>query len=177
MTATASTALSRRARRWAPWAALLVVLAVALGIGARSGSGDRTPEQRTESIASRVRCPVCQGLSVAQSKSGAARAIYEEIDRQVTDGRSDDEVLAYLVSRYGDGILLRPPANGISGLVWAVPVVALVAGFGALAVAFRRWRPAPVRPPSDDDRRLVAEALERSDGRRDGRVDGQGDGR
>jgi cytochrome c-type biogenesis protein CcmH len=148
------------ARRWLPWAALLVVLAAALVIGTRSGSEPATAAERTESIAGRVRCPVCEGLSVAQSKSGSARAIYEEIDRQVRDGASDDDVLGYLVSRYGDGILLRPPATGISGLVWILPVVVLVGGLGVLAFAFRRWRPA-AGVPTEDDRRLVAGALDR----------------
>lgn len=150
-------------RRWAPWALLALVLVVALAVGTRSGQSAATPGQRAEAVASRVRCPVCQGLSVAQSKSGSARAIYDEIRRQVGEGRSDDEVLAYLVSRYGDGILLRPPGSGVSGLVWAAPVAALVAGFGALALAFRRWRPAGVRVPTDDDRRLVADALDRGE--------------
>lgn len=160
MSATGSTL----ARRWLPWAGLLVALAVALAIGSRSGGGPATVQQRTERVAARVRCPVCQGLSVAQSKSGSARAIYTEIERQVQSGRTDEEVLTYLVSRYGDGILLRPAAGGISGLVWAVPVAVLVAGLGALAVAFRRWRPA-TRVPTEDDRRLVTDALERGDER------------
>ena len=63
-----------------------------------------------------------------------------EIRSHVEAGQTDEEIRAYLASRYGDDILLRPEGSGVGGLVWALPVAALVAGLAGLVLAFRRWR-------------------------------------
>jgi cytochrome c-type biogenesis protein CcmH len=131
-------------KRWLPWLALLVVLTTALIAGASAGSGEpATAAERTSRLAKELRCPTCRGLSVADSDAKAADAIRDEIQVRVTAGQSDDEVRAYLVSRYGEDILLKPRGSGFTGLVWAIPVVALVAAGGGLAFAFRRWSRGP----------------------------------
>jgi cytochrome c-type biogenesis protein CcmH len=147
-------------RRWLPYGLLLVVVGVALFLGTRSG-GPPSPAQRGAHIASEVRCPTCEGLSAAESESPAALAIRKEIRRRVDAGESDDEIRSFLVGRYGGDILLRPGATGVAGLVWALPVAALVCALAGLGVAFRRWR---VRAglsggASAEDRLLVEQAL------------------
>lgn len=142
-------------RRWGPVIGLLLVLAAALVLG--RGAHVSTPAARAERIASGIKCPTCQGLSVAQSKASSARAIYVEIVRQVDTGSSDEDVRAYLVSRYGVSQLLRPEATGEGSVVWIAPVAFAVAAFAAMAVAFRRWRPSGA-VATDDDRELVARA-------------------
>ena len=125
-------------RAWAPIAALGVVMVIALVLGrART---DNSLEARTRSIASGIKCLVCQGLSVEQSKAGPARTIHQEIERQVRQGRTDADIRGFLVGRYGKELLLIPESSGAGSVVWAAPVVATVVAFGALAMVFRRWR-------------------------------------
>ena len=148
--------MSSVVKRWVPVICMLIIAVGALIIG--RGSAPVTAAARAERIASGVKCPTCQGLSVAQSKAGPARAIYSEITRQVAAGASDDDVRAYLVSRYGVSELLRPEATGAGSVVWIAPVTLLVLAVAGLAVAFRRWRPSGIAA-TDDDRVLVASAI------------------
>jgi cytochrome c-type biogenesis protein CcmH/NrfF len=147
-------------RRLAPAVALVAVVVTALVIGGagRSG-GPRTPAARAQAIASDLRCPVCQGLSIADSHSPTAEAIAEDIRRRVAAGESDSAIRATYVARYGEWILLRPETTGVGALVWILPVAALLAAAGGLAVAFRRWRRQPTLAASDEDRALVEAAL------------------
>ena len=112
--------------RRAAWLLLALVLAVALFAGARSHGGPPTVNQRVHRIASQVRCPTCEGLSADESDAAASRAIRVDIRRRVEQGQSDGEIRAYLVSRFGQEILLKPPASGVGGLVWALPVIAFI---------------------------------------------------
>ncbi len=151
-------------RRWALPAVLLIVIVGALGFSARDIGRPPTAEERAQSIASRVKCPVCNGLSVQQSEAGLARTIYAEILRQVQSGRSDAQVTQYIVDTYGREQLTRPDASGIGSIVWIAPVVLVVLSLAGLAAAFRRWRPSGSRTPSDADRALVQRALRREGG-------------
>ena len=126
-------------QRWSIIAGLVLVAAATLFVG--RGRPAATDADRTERIASGIKCPTCQGLSVAQSKASSARAIYSEISRQVIAGASDNEVRAYLVSRYGESQLLLPESSGAGSVVWIVPVMLAVLGAAGLVVAFRRSRP------------------------------------
>jgi cytochrome c-type biogenesis protein CcmH len=145
-------------RRWAPWAALAVVLAVALVIGSRPAGGPTTSADRVRHIAAELRCPTCRSQSALESDAEVSRAMRAEIQRRVDAGETDAQIRAYFVSKFGKDILLRPEGRGVSALVWILPVVALVAAIAGLVVAFRRWRPRAVTV-SDDDRRLVEDAL------------------
>jgi cytochrome c-type biogenesis protein CcmH len=75
-----------------------------------------------------LRCPVCQGSSIQESPSAEATAMKEIVRERLSKGESEDEIKAYFVSRYGDWILLAPPAHGINLLVYILPVVLLAAG-------------------------------------------------
>ena len=145
-------------RRWFPWLAMGVVLAVALVVGSRPDDGPRTTDDRVRSIAAELRCPTCRSQSALDSDAEVSRAMRDEIARRVEAGDSDEEIRAYFVSKFGKDILLRPEGRGLTALVWILPVVAVVAAVAGLVVAFRRWRPRGVAV-SDDDRRLVEEAL------------------
>jgi cytochrome c-type biogenesis protein CcmH len=126
--------------RWLPWMALAVVLAVALAVGASRRGSTTTEAARVTRITSEIRCPTCRGLSAAESDAKTAQAIRTEVAREVHEGRSDAQIEAYMADRYGQDILLRPPSSGLAGLVWVLPVVALVIAIAGLTVAFRRWR-------------------------------------
>jgi cytochrome c-type biogenesis protein CcmH len=148
-------------KRWAPLIAMLVVVVASLVIGSRS-SGPATAEQRTNAIAARVKCPTCQGLSVAQSKTELATALHDEIERQVTLGRSDAQIISYISSKYGDGLLINPPATGAGAVVWVAPIAFLVMAFAGLVVALRRWSSAGHRDVDDADLAAVQRAQEQA---------------
>ena len=147
-------------RRWLPWGLLAVVLAGALAVGARDDDGPRTVAERADALAAELRCPTCRSQSALESDAEVSRAMRAEIRDRLAAGETDAEIRGYFVSKFGTDILLRPEAGGVSALVWALPVVALVCAVAGLVVAFRRWRPGAASV-SDEDRRLVEEALRR----------------
>lgn len=140
--------------RFAVIVGCLLLLLGALIVG--KGTTSNSVQARTDRIASDIKCPTCQGLSVKQSSAGPAKAIYSEIQRQVTEGQSDADIRGYLVSRFGIEQLLRPEATGVSALVWIAPVVFGVVALAALLFAFARWRKNTTPPFNPDDEALVA---------------------
>lgn len=139
----------------------LLVVVVALVVGASGGDAPPDDAERAQAIAGSVRCPTCAGQSVASSGAPAAAAIRADIDRRVAAGQTADEIRASLVAAYGERVLMNPPASGLAGLVWVLPVAVLVVALGGLALALRRWRPASVAAATEEDRQLVAEARRR----------------
>jgi cytochrome c-type biogenesis protein CcmH len=103
-----------------------------------------------------MRCPTCRGLSAAQSDAPSAEAIRDEVRRRVQDGESDDQIKDYLISRYGEDILLQPRSR----LVWALPVVGGAVAVAGLALLLRRRRAGSGGKASDEDEALVAQALQ-----------------
>lgn len=132
-----------------------LVLVAALGLAAFGLSRALAPEQPhtpaavTQQVAASLRCPTCQGLSVADSPSQLAEGIRRTIHDQAQAGRSPDQIRAYFVARYGEWILLSPPRHGLGWLVWALPMVVLVAG-STLAWRFARRRATLPTASSDE---------------------------
>lgn len=141
------------------WSLMAAIAAVLLAFGATRSSGPSTQEERIDSISKRLACPTCNGESIYVSRASAAESIRNEIARQVAAGqRADDEIVAYIESRF-PGSLLLPPAEGVDSLVWILPVVALVCGFGGLVVVFRKWQREGAVRADPDDAGIVAAAL------------------
>ena len=134
--------MADRATRLPLWARVtlpLVVLVVALVVGSgHLGAGPPTPAQRAAAIESRVRCPSCTDLSVAQSNSTTAIAVRHQIESMVAAGSSTADIDQTLVSEYGQTILLTPPDTGGIPLIWVIPLVLGVGAVVAVAVLF--WR-------------------------------------
>ena len=145
--------------RRAMWAVMAVLLVGALAIGSPR-NGPVTEEARVRRIGSDLRCPTCQGMSVADSEAPAAVGIREEITRRVAEGReTDGQIKDFILGLYPN-ISLRPETRGLGLVVWALPVVAGAAVVGGLAlVLLRRQRRAEPAGLTDDDRRLVEQAL------------------
>ncbi|HEX4902458.1 MAG TPA: cytochrome c-type biogenesis protein [Acidimicrobiales bacterium] len=143
--------------RW-PWIVLVALLAGALVVATVGDTGPRTTAERARSVAESIKCPTCQGQSVADSSAPAARAIRTEIARRIEAGETDDEIRDYIAGIYGEENLLTPPRDGVAGLVWFLPVAGLVVAAGGLAVVFRRWRAPDDVDVSDEDRELVEQA-------------------
>lgn len=148
----------RTFRRWS-WLVIAALVVVALVRAGVSDGTARTAEEQVRDIAATIKCPTCRSQSVAESDAAAARAIRADIARRVSDGQSADEIRDAVAATYGEEVLLTPGRSGLEGLVWILPVVALVLGLAALSAAFARWRRTPARSASDADRELVEQAL------------------
>jgi cytochrome c-type biogenesis protein CcmH len=101
-------------------------------------------ESRTSAVASQLRCPVCQGLSIQDSPSELAVQMRGVVRDQLGAGKTPDEVKAYFVDKYGEWILLEPKAQGFNILIYLLPIAAVLAGIAVIAMAVKRWSaPAP----------------------------------
>jgi len=136
---------------------LALVVGAALVVGTHR-PGAQTAGQRASVIASEVRCPQCSGESAEVSDAPAAKAVRQFILQGVQAGETNGQIEQQIEDRYGSDILLRPPAAGVAGLVWVLPVVALVVALGGLVLAFRRWHRLTLAEVSDADRERVAQA-------------------
>lgn len=121
----------------------LVVLAAAVALAIvliRGPEETLTLEERVQEVASGLRCPVCQNLSVADSSSPLAHEMREDIARDLRAGKSSEEIRQEFAASYGDWILLAPPRSGINLVAWAAPGVLLVVGAAIAVMRTRRWR-------------------------------------
>jgi cytochrome c-type biogenesis protein CcmH/NrfF len=107
------------------WLAAFVVVFVTIFT---TGATTSTVERRIAHLESIVRCPACEGLSVAQSNATSSIAVRHEIERRVQAGDSDTSILTSLQDRYGSAILLTPSSRGLGVLLWIVPFAAIALG-------------------------------------------------
>ncbi len=115
---------------------------------------DPALEAATKSVASQLRCPVCQGVSIQDSPSELAQQMRTVVKEQLAAGKSPDEVKDYFVSKYGEWILLEPKARGFNLLVYALPAALVLGGAVFLVFLVKKWTAAPVTVNSargDDD--------------------------
>jgi cytochrome c-type biogenesis protein CcmH len=105
-------------------------------------------DARTEEVAGLLRCPVCQGLSVADSPSTMASNMRGQVKDLVAAGYDEDQILAYFERSYGEFVRLKPPLRGVNWLVWLAPVMGLLLGAAVIVWALRAPRP-PAGVPVD----------------------------
>jgi cytochrome c-type biogenesis protein CcmH len=122
----------------------LTVLLVVAGLAVWRSTED-SGASAAERIASSLRCPACEGETVAQSRSPMAAAMREVIADQLATGHSPDQVRAWFAQRYGPAVLADPPHDGISTLLWILPGGVLLIGLVLAARTLRRR--SAVRPP------------------------------
>jgi cytochrome c-type biogenesis protein CcmH len=103
---------------------------------------------RVNNIAKELNCPTCTGINLSDCRTLTCEQWREQIDELVVEGYSDQEVLDYFSTRYGDQVLQEPPRRGFSLLIWILPVVALVGGGIWLVIILRKWRQEPVAVPA-----------------------------
>jgi cytochrome c-type biogenesis protein CcmH len=110
-----------------------------LAVGPRGPqlSGPRL-DARTDEIGALLRCPVCQGLSVADSPATMARNMKAEVREKLAAGYDQEQILEYFERSYGEFVRLQPPMRGVNWLVWFGPVAGLIAGGAVIAWALKR---------------------------------------
>jgi cytochrome c-type biogenesis protein CcmH len=123
---------------------LVVAMAAALTFGAASIAKEAVPmaqdeavEQRMLVISEDLRCLVCQNESLAGSRAELAEDLRREIREMIRAGKSDREITDYLVNRYGDFVLYRPPLKPVTWLLWFGPFVLLLGALAGLAIYLR----------------------------------------
>jgi cytochrome c-type biogenesis protein CcmH len=139
------------------FASLLVAPAYAVS-DPRELLPDRQQEQRAETLGHQLRCLVCQNESVEESNADLARDLRRIIRQRIVAGDSDQQVVEWMVARYGNFVRLKPPFNAMTLLLWGAPGIAVLAGIAAVLVA-RRRRPAAPAPLTEAERRRLTELL------------------
>ncbi|MCB1029715.1 MAG: cytochrome c-type biogenesis protein CcmH [Acidimicrobiales bacterium] len=148
--------------KWIAWVAMLVVIVVALFVGT-VGQPSPTEAERAQNLAETIRCPSCKSQAVASSETPASKAVRELIWERIEAGDTDEEIRDYVASRFpGQDLLLDPEGSGFSGLVWALPVVFVIAAVAGLVMRFAGYRAQPLTA-SQEDKSLVDAALRASE--------------
>jgi cytochrome c-type biogenesis protein CcmH len=124
---------------------------------------DPALEARARALHKQLRCLVCQNQSIEDSNADLARDLRVLVRERLTAGDSDEEAIAFIVDRYGDWVLLKPPVKGETLPLWGAPVLVLWLGGLLVFVWFRRRRqtvPATSAELSADERRRIDALLE-----------------
>jgi cytochrome c-type biogenesis protein CcmH len=124
---------------------------------------DPVKAARAVKLADKLRCLVCQNQTIADSNAELANDLRGQIREQIAAGRTDDEILAYMVQRYGDFVLYQPPFKTTTVLLWTGPALLVIGGAFVLARNLRR-RQIGEAPLSDEERTRAKRLLEGDDG-------------
>jgi cytochrome c-type biogenesis protein CcmH len=123
-------------------------------------AADPVAEKRLQDLSSELRCLVCQNQTIADSNAELAQDLRHEIRGMIKEGKSDKEIIDFMVVRYGDFVLYRPPVKGITLLLWGGPLALLLIGLFALVRYLRqRARLLADDQPLSADEASRAEAL------------------
>ncbi|MBR0914943.1 cytochrome c-type biogenesis protein [Bradyrhizobium japonicum] len=117
-------------------------------------------EARARAISDGLRCLVCQNQSIDDSKAEFARDLRLLVRERLNLGESDEQIRAFLVNRYGNFILLKPPFEWETALLWGMPALVLAAGGIALLFGLRRLQSTPIAPLSQAERDRLAAVLD-----------------
>ena len=126
-------------------------------------AADPVLEQRLISISEEMRCLVCQNESLSGSRSELAQDLRREIRDLIRQGKTDAEIRTFMVDRYGDFILYRPPVKPTTWLLWIGPFVLMIAGITALLMYLRRRNSQVNSTVLSDDENKRIDALLRED--------------
>jgi len=144
------------------WLTLVLLALSAVSLQAREAAPlapDEATEKRLVAISSELRCLVCQNESLSGSHAELANDLRREIRTLIQQGKSDAEIMDFMVSRYGDFVRYRPPLKGTTLLLWFGPGLLLVGGLGALLIYLRRRSNAVDDSPLSTEEQQQAERL------------------
>ncbi len=158
--------------------ALVMCMVMALpAIGTQAHAAQAVPladdpemQARMKRLEYELRCLVCQAESIAESHSEFAQDIRREVARMMKEGMSDQEIRQFLVDRYGDFILFRPPVKSTTMLLWAGPLLLLSIGVVVIGVILLRRRRTEAGAPrlSEEDHRRASALLTAGEGKGEG---------
>jgi cytochrome c-type biogenesis protein CcmH len=125
---------------------------------------DPTLEARARVLSRELRCMVCQNQSIDDSDAELAHDLRVLVRERLTAGDSDDQVIDFLVARYGEFVLLKPRFAWHNAVLWITPIVVLICGAAAMVLAMRRRSAAPAAaaPLSIDEERRLAEVIDQA---------------
>ena len=126
----------------------LLLAAPALAVQPDEMLADKALEVRARGLSEGLRCVVCQNQSIDESDAPLARDLRVVVREQLTLGKTDAEIMAYVVARYGNFVLLKPPVEPATWVLWLGPFAVLIIGGGAVALWSRRRRGADAPPLS-----------------------------
>ncbi len=155
--------MNLNARRWL----LLLVLLAALGAPSLHAAApeefdDPAEQARYDRMLAEMRCLVCQNESLAESPASLAQDLRREVAERIRAGHSDAAIREFLVSRYGDYVLYRPPLRGTTVVLWFGPLVILMLAATGALVYVRRRRPVRHDLAADEQERLARLLQERN---------------
>lgn len=144
--------------------ALFLLLSAAPALGVQPGEmlADPALEARAREISSVLRCPVCQGETIDDSNAPVARDLRLVVRERVMAGDTNDEVIDFVVERFGEFVLFEPRAKGANLILWIAGPAMLLLGLGVAALYLRRRGAAPdaaPRPLDEDEARRLREIL------------------
>ena len=146
--------------------ALLAILAVlawavpALALTPDEQLKDPALEARARVISAQLRCLVCQNQSIDDSEAPLAKDLRTLVREQLTAGKSDEQVLDFVVERYGQFVLLKPRLEPETLILWGTPFAVLLIAGAALVLRRKRSNVAPETPLTEDEKRALERALQ-----------------
>ena len=142
---------------------IFIFLCPAFSVSTAADSDDFSA--RFRKLSDELRCPTCQGLSVKDSDAGFSNSIKDKIRELMKDGKSDKEILAYFVKRYGEWILRAPTKSGFNLVLWILPGAGILIGLFIVLFRSKRWVSQPQQEKlaslSPEEERMIKEDLRR----------------
>ena len=155
-------------RRLAAIVVMLAAIAPSSSLAVQPNEMLKDPklETRARELSRELRCMVCQNQSIDESEAPLARDLRLRVRERLTNGDTDQQVLDFLVARYGEFVLLKPPLESKTLILWALPPVALLAGAVGLFFALRRRRTAQLEPAtlSNEEQRKLSTLVDKPPG-------------
>ena len=133
---------------------LAVASSLAWGQASEVDKPDAAVEQRLKELAEELRCLVCQNQTIADSNAPLALDLRNQIRTQIAQGRSDEQISAYMVERYGDFVLYKPPFKVTTLVLWLGPLLLLAAGAAIFWKVVAKRRPTPTTPSNSTSARV-----------------------
>lgn len=145
----------------APRTLLLAALLALTGLSALAADtplsfDDPVRQQRYDDLLAELRCLVCQNQSLADSHADLAQDLRDEVYRMLEEGASDPQILDFMVERYGDFVLYRPPLRSSTVLLWGAPLLLALVAIGVVIRLARRRAPPPAALNDEERARLAA---------------------
>ena len=146
---------------------VLLLLLPALAFAALGEFETAEQQARFRALSEQLRCLVCQGQSIADSNADLAKDLKREVRRMILEGRSDTEIKDFMVARYGEFVLYKPPVKASTYLLWFGPFALLIGGLTTWGLLARRRSASADAPLSADDRARLRQILDRAEQQED----------